>query len=141
MSIEVEVHAVRYRSVESVNSSIRTSAWLHTRQIQMLLTSPQQEMKSRAFHHSNSSKQLRWGEKPEPYQVEQVWKLFLTCLYDSYLIFDSEILSVDQHVVKYTWFQGGGHFRPSMLKFCKPVHCKISRTRHREKPGQLNYFC
>lgn len=36
-SVEVEIHAVRYRSVESVNSLTLTSAWLHTRQNQMLL--------------------------------------------------------------------------------------------------------
>lgn len=57
---------------------------------------PQQGTKSRAFHHPTAAN----SEKPETYQVEQVWKLFLACLYDSYLILDSEILSVDQHVVK-----------------------------------------
>lgn len=40
---------------------------------------PQRGTKSRAFHHSNSSKR----RKPETDQVEQVWKLFLACLCDS----------------------------------------------------------
>lgn len=90
-SVEVEVRAVHYRPVESVNSSTLTSAWLH---IQMLLHSRGRRAELSIIPTAANS------EKPETYQVEQVWKLFLACLYDSYLILDPEIPSVDQHVVK-----------------------------------------
>lgn len=110
------VYSECYQSLESMNSSMHTHICMasHTPNPDVARTSPQQETESRAFHHSNSSKQLCRGEKPETYQVEQVWKLFLPCLFDFHLILDSEILSADQHVgvavkPEYAPFQAGDH--------------------------------
>lgn len=87
-------------SVRGISEFLNTHICLasQTPEPDVARSNPQQETKSRAFHHSNSSKQLCWREKPETYQVEQVWKPFLACLCDFCLILDSEILSVDQHV-------------------------------------------
>lgn len=70
---------------------------LHTPGPDVAPSTPQQETKSRAFHHSYSSKQSAEGGKPETCQVEQVRKQQF-CLYGFTLILVSYLPIVDQRV-------------------------------------------
>lgn len=113
---------------------------LHTPGPDVAPSTPQQEMKSRAFHHSNSSTQSAEGGKPETCQVEQVRKQQF-CLYGFTLILVSYLAIVERRV---QLAQNICDFREvarfNLQVFFEAVHCKLFHRRHRRETRATELF-